>query len=451
MIVEEHYDEEALIALAEDCAEQDTHPHLVECSECREAVGEYRSMLASFSDESMWDVHPIDETPNPQTIATLRAYVDQMQREDAEAEPLVAELLAGPREEWMPRLKANAKYRTAGVVRKLIAATDRAAEESPKDYVEIAKLAVEIADNLSSPVYDVHEVFELRGASYRERSYSTYLTGDVASALLWQHKAHQSFALIPDAEYSLARIDLLAATLYWRSGRVADALKACVSAQHRFHSCGDARRVAHVLIVKANVLAECKDFRRALEVTSCVLGDYDSFLDDHSRAIVRLNEGFYLRELNEPEKAIARLQEAAFIFDATGARASSARVRMNMAALLLANGDLGAAAVRFASLMTELEELGMYSSAALAALSLAETHAANGHFDDVEELCGYAIKQAKTSPDAHRERALTALALLREASSRHRASPRLVKRVRRFLEGLPDQPHVVERPPSELS
>ncbi|HEY2829105.1 MAG TPA: hypothetical protein VGJ88_03245, partial [Thermoanaerobaculia bacterium] len=168
MIAEDHFDEEALIAIAEGLAEQDTHPHLVECSECRESVAEYRSMLASFTDQSTWDVHPIDETPNAATIATLRSFVDRMQQEDAEAAPLVAELLAGPREAWMPRLMADEKYRTAGVVRKLIAAMDRAIDTMPPDAVEIASLACRVAHELTPECYPANALMKLRASAYRE-------------------------------------------------------------------------------------------------------------------------------------------------------------------------------------------------------------------------------------------------------------------------------------------
>jgi hypothetical protein len=44
-----------------------------------------------------------------------------MTDEDSRAETILQELLAGSREEWMPRLNEHPEWRTAGVVRKLIA------------------------------------------------------------------------------------------------------------------------------------------------------------------------------------------------------------------------------------------------------------------------------------------------------------------------------------------
>jgi tetratricopeptide (TPR) repeat protein len=433
VIAEEHYDEEALIALADARPDQDTHPHLVECSECREAVGEYRSMLASFADESTWDVSPIDETPNPQTIATLRSYVDRMQKEDAEAEPLVAELLAGPREEWMPRLLADAKYRTAGVVRKLIAATDRAAEESPKDYVEIAKLAVEIARYISL-TKGGSEIALLRAAAYRERSYSLYLRGEIDAALDWATGAGEILKTAASSAYDMGRVHMLLATLNWRLNRLNEAETLCKRAEALFLEAGDTRRHVNASILRATVIAERHDLSGALRVTSQILESFDEQLDEDTRAALRCNRGSYLRELGRLPEAIENFKEAGFILSSLGARASFARVRFNEAILLQQVGDHGAASNRFQHVMREFEELGMRSTATLAALYLAETRLVQGRFDDVELLCSYAMNEVQHSPTAYQQRTLVALGLLRAASVERRASRRLVHRVRRYVE-----------------
>ncbi|HEV8436039.1 MAG TPA: hypothetical protein VGR95_21705 [Thermoanaerobaculia bacterium] len=451
MIAGEHFDEEFLIFLAEGPAEKDTHPHLLDCTDCRSAVDEYRTVLTSFAEESTWDPHPLDETPNPQTIATLRAFADRMHREDDEAQPLVAELLAGPREEWMPRLLADSKYRTAGVVRKLIGGALQVAEESPKNYLEIATLAVEISVNLLSAEGD-RDNDALCGAAWREKSYSFFLCGDIDEALRSAERARTRFHTARNAEHEMARLDLLCATLYSRTGDFAEASRACDNAENRFRAMNDDRKTVHALITRANVLAEDRRYEDALAVTARVLAEFDAHVDDHSRAALKCNEGSYWRQLDEPLAALRCLQDAQFIFQAIGARASSARVELSIAALLQSRGELSSAAGRLTRLMSEFEDLGMYSSAALAALFLAENRAAESRFDDVERLCNYAITQAKVSPTAYQERALTALGLLREAFVQKRASLRLVHRVRRYLEHLPQPPTVARlTPPPQLS
>jgi tetratricopeptide (TPR) repeat protein len=437
MMAGAHIDEEILVSVAELGADQDTYPHLDECDDCRASVEQYRAVVLSLADESTWDLHALDETPNPQTIANLRAYVDQMQREDAEAEPLVAELLAGSREEWMPRLMADEKYRTAGVVRKLIAATDRAAEESPKDYVEIAKLAVEVSDGLTTAANGGDDVLRLRGGAYRERSYSLYLVGEIDAAMEWGTLAATTLELCRSAAHDLGRVHILLSTINWRLERLTEAERRCEQAEEFFSAAGDIRKQAHASILRATVMAQRNDFRGALIVTSSVIKEFDDVLDDYSRAAIRCNQGFYLRETGEIVAAIEKFQEAGFILTALGATASLARVEFNEAILLQRVGDHVNASDRLVRVIRDFENLGMRSTATLAALYLAESRLAEGRFDEVDRLCSYAMDQVRSSPDAYRERALVALGLLREASMQRRISPRLVHRVRRYVERVP--------------
>jgi len=447
MIAGDHIDEETLVSVAEHGVQQDTYPHLDECDDCRASVDQYRAVVFSLADESTWDLHPLDETPNPQTIANLRAYVEQMHREDAEAEPLVAELLAGPREEWMPRLMADAKYRTAGVVRKLIAETDRAIEESPNDYVEIAKLAVEISDHLAAGTYRGDEELALRAAAYRERGYSNYLAGDIDVALEWAMRAEAALELCRTSSHDIARVQMLLAMITWRLGRLSDADRYCARGEQFFSASGDVQKLVHSSIIRAAVKAQSHDYRGALAITSQIIERFDAELDDYSRAALKCNEGSYLRELGEVLGAIQSFQEAGFILRALGAHASFLRVEFSQAVLLQRVGDHANACDRLVRLMLEFEKLGMRGAATQAALHLAESRLVEGRFDEVEVLCTYAMDQVRRSPEAFRERALIGLGLLREASAQRRASLRLVHRVRRYVELAPQRELSVEACP----
>lgn len=439
MIAGEHFDEETLIEFAEDRPEQDTYPHLSECTECLTAVEQYRTMINCMSEDATWDSHPIDETPNPETIATLRSFVDRMQQEDAEAEPLVAELLAGPREEWMPRLMADPKYRTAGVVRKLIAATDRAAEESPKDYVEIAKLAVEIAEDLAYGADRGAEGPILRGAAFRERSYSEYLSGEIDLSYEFASRAHSILSGGQAAAHDLGRVSMLLATIEWRRGHLSQAERFCREAEQVFIASEHWSRVVHASIIMAAVRAQRQDYKGALALTSQVINDFDNVLDDQMRASLKCNQGVYLRESGDLLGAIRSFQEARFVLEALGAHASAARVAFNEAILLQRVGDHAKASERLEKSMREFESLGMGSAATQAALHLAESRLIQGRFEDVDALCSQAIQRVHTNPKAYRERALVALGLLREAATQRRASQRVLHRIHRYIELAPSR------------
>jgi tetratricopeptide (TPR) repeat protein len=227
---------------------------------------------------------------------------------------------------------------------------------------------------------------------------------------------------------------MLLATLNWRLNRLDVAESLCERAEQFFHDAGDIRRRVNASIMRATVIAERHDLAGALRVTSEILESFDTQLDDDTRAALRCNQGGYLRELGRLVEAIDNFKEAGFILSSLGARASFARVQFNEAILLQRVGDHGVASDRLLNVIREFEDLGMRSTATLAALYLAESRLVQGRFDDVETLCSYAINEVRHSPDAYQQRTLVALGLLRAASVERRASRRLVHRVRRYVE-----------------
>jgi tetratricopeptide (TPR) repeat protein len=442
--VDAHYDEETLIRVAEAAVEiEDTH--LDECAECRGAVDEYRDMLSCVADDVVWDQRPIDDTPNPQTIATLRAFVEDMHREDAEAEPLVAELLAGSREEWMPRLLADEKYRTAGVVRKLIAATDVVTQSSAADYGEIASLLVTITDALPLS-NDADVVLKLRGAAWRELAYARYLAGAIDGAGEAERIARSCFSETKSAGFDLARLDILLAMIESRCEKTHVALARVENSLWTFTAFGSEKRVLDAMWLQSNVLSERKAFAAALAVSREIRLRFDDVLDDHARASILANEGYYLRETGDHIAALERLREAAFFFETVGAKTNAARVAFNVAVLLYSTGHLHGAALALEKVIGELRSVGLTGVATLALLYLAEVRLAQERYDEIEPLCRAACEQVTASAVAYRERALIALGLLREVAAHRRASLPLIQHVRTYVARLPSEPNLLFAP-----
>lgn len=438
MTAGEHFDEESLIALAEDCAEKDTYPHLADCAECRSALDEYRSMLASFADESMWDGHPLDETPNPQTIANLRAFADRMKREDAEAEPLVAELLAGSREEWMPRLLADAKFRTAGVVRRLIAAMPAAVRATPKDAVLIASIATRIADGLSDSQYSFGEIGLLRGCAWRERAFANFYVGEHASASEAAGTAFNAFTSCSAADYELARLKVLDALLSREDDHVARGTRYLKEAETYFAAAGQLDRVVSTLITRTALLAKVGDFAGAAEITERLIADYKFILTDVQRAILHGNLGYYYSERGNIVEALREYDVATFMFDSLNMKSDAIRNRWNVAIVFERAGRIEEALRRLLEVSAEFESLGMNGLATRAALGAAQIHVAREEYKAVEAICERALDQFRRTGLANSSSAMTAIALLREASRRRHVPVTLISNVAASVRDLPD-------------
>jgi tetratricopeptide (TPR) repeat protein len=437
LIVDSHYDEETLIRVAEAAVEIED-PHLNACDDCRIAVDEYRDMLSCMSDEVIWDQRPIDDTPNPQTIATLRAFVEDMHREDAEAEPLVAELLAGSREEWMPRLMADEKYRTAGVVRKLIAAMETAIRRMPDDAVAIAPLATYIADEL--PHSETGE--QLRGSAWRESAFVHLYVGNYKTAVDASREAATAFTGCVAASYDEARLAVLDAQIARAFDDVDSGLHFISRAESVFAGVDDPSRLVSTTTVKAALLGRAGRYHEAIALMTGVLASRGDILSTEQSATLHVNLGYAYREVAEFADALRHLEIAAFMLDEMQRRADGARTRWNVAVVLLRAGRLREAAERLTSVVHEFMELGMHGPGALAALDLAETCLLDGDFDAVEVHCRRAIEQFTNTGLTYSDRARTALALLCEASEKRKASVALVRRISRYISELPTNPRL---------
>src|SRR5215210_117323 len=124
MMVERHYDDETLLAFLEK-ERLGSDSHLTDCLACSEKLDTFRTVTDVLHEHDVWDRATVRQDPVPETITSLRAFADRMASEDTAADAILPELLAGPREEWMPRLMAHPEWRTAGVVRRLAVAMIR--------------------------------------------------------------------------------------------------------------------------------------------------------------------------------------------------------------------------------------------------------------------------------------------------------------------------------------
>ena len=442
MTAGEHYDEESLIELAEDRPQQDTDKHLVECEECRSAVDEYRTVITCMADGDVWAGPPLDEAPNPETIATLRSFVDRMQQEDAEAAPLVAELLAGSREEWMPRLMSDSKYRTAGVVRALIAATDRAIGNMPPDALEMATVACNIADTLHSADDSRKTLFSLRGVTHLDRAYALFCVGKITAAREETVIAGLIFENSGTEAFNLARVHLTAAQIARASDDVAEGLALASRSKTTFEAFGEIRRAAIATATSAYLLTKISNFRDARRLWTDVLIADSNAIDEAFRGDLMLNIGYCERELGDLQSSLEMFRAAEFVFETLQIPTRVVRARYNVAALLVTGGSLDAAAAEFVKVISELERLGMFGVAAVASLDLAEVRILQKRHLDVQALCDNALNQLQEAGLGQSSRAFRALSLLREAAVNTPASSVDISGIRSALRQ--ESPHLLQ-------
>lgn len=438
-MVERHYDDEALLMLMEgDRFRFDDH--LPSCTVCSEKLDTYRTITGALRHHDVWDKAEVRRDPVPATIASLRAFADRMSFEDAAAEAILPELLAGSREEWMPRLMAHPEWRTAGVVRGLVGRAQRAIDSMPPDAVELTALAVEVAHHLQPATYGSDSIARLQGTAWREHAYALFFVGDFKKAERAVRSAENAFARSRLAEYDLARLAIVRAVVLRAFERFDEAAVAAEGSAEVFAHFGDLRRTVTARMAEVHLMISRAQYHRA----EVVLEDLERHVrhagDAETHAHVVGNLGYAAWKNGRRAAAIGHYGLASAIFDALGSATEAARVRWNVAMIMAEEGRLPEAKERLSNVIREFDTLRMTSESALASLDLADLLLAESDFETVERICHAAMRSFERTGVAYTARAVTALGLVREAAQRQVPDRKTVRRVRDYIKRLPTEP-----------
>lgn len=448
MIVERHYDDETLIALSSDPA-QDRDPHLSTCASCSEALAAYRDVVEVLAEPAVWDAQELRQEVPPQAIAALRSFAKDMAAEDASAGPLLEELLQSPRESWTLVVAGDLRYQTAGVVRILINRSETIIDQMPPDAVELARAAAVIAQALDPSEYVSDTVNGLRGAANRQLGYALFYVGEHAQALETVERAQAAFELCTVSEYDLARVNIVRALIFVKQERYEPAILLARDAAHTFLAFADRRRLAAARTTEAYALMHESRYREALPILLQVERQYQTEIDSDARARVLNSIARCYWQTARIAEALQTYQEAAALYELVGTETEAARIRMNVAGLLAAEGRNSEAKRRLWDVRDELTRLGMNDAAVFAGLILSEVLLVEGDYLTVEEICRTAIDQYQRTGIAHTADALTALTYLKEAAAQRRATPAIARHIKEYFERLPKEPALLFAPPPD--
>ena len=450
MMVERHYDDEALIAIMEaDRVGSDVH--LPSCTVCNEKLESFRMISGALRDGDVWDTRAFRPDPVPSTIATLRAFADRMTAEDTAAAQILPQLLAGPREEWLPRLREHPEWRTAGVVRALVAATLKVLMTMPPDALAMTAVSTQIAEDLDPASCGAATVARVRGAAWRDRAYALYYVGRFADSLTACDVAARQFDLCVVDEYDRARLGIVRALSLRASEQFSSALDQTRVSRDTFERFGDATRLAAAVMAETHLYFSRGEFERARRILESLEQTIRNSAEANTHAQVLANLGYCLWKTGRIDAALGRYEAAAAIWDDLGVRTESVRVRWNVAAVLASVGRTDEAMARFGNVQRAFEQLSMSSEAAVNALEMAELLLVREEYAAVEKLCHAAMSSFQRAGIPYTTRALTALAYIQEAAQQRTARPTLAKHVREYIRRLPqDRELLFAPPPPEL-
>ena len=450
MIVERHYDDETLIGLLlADSATGETSrdPHLSACPACSETLQSYRAVAQVLGEDAVWDLKQLTTGPDERTIARLRSVSNSLNDEATDASALVTDLVAQPRETWSAVVKRDLRYQSAAVIRQLVESSESVIDTMPPDALEMARAAVEIAQLIDDSEGVSEVVRKARGAAWRQYGYSLFYVGEFARAVDAAEHARAIFEQCSVSDYDLARVGIVRALALGAQDRVDEALAVAEDSARTFRAWGDSRRVASALNTQAHILIQQSRFHEALPILLEIEDDYKMVIDTDARARVIGNIAVCYWQAGKIVEALQNYQIAAAIHEEAGTKTEAARIRYNVADLLATQGRFTEAKERLRRVRDEFQQMGMDHAAVFAGLSLAEIFLAEGRVAEVEALCRTAIEQFARTGLSQTSQGLTALTYLREATAARRATPEVVRHVRKYLERLPQEPRLLFAPP----
>jgi tetratricopeptide (TPR) repeat protein len=445
-MIERHYDDEALISLL-GSNRAGTDAHLPACPPCSTKVDSFRTIAGALRDGDVWNQRELRTEAVPATIATLRAFADRMTDEDTRAEAILAELLAGSRETWRPRLDAHPEWRHAGVVRKLNAASERAIDTMPPDAVEMTAMATDIADQFELSDYPSDTVTRLRGAAWLNHAYALYFTGAFSKAEAAIFVAEQHFEGCVVNEYDLGRLGIVRALVLRVFDRFDEAIGVASSSADAFSRFEDTLRIVSARLAEAHMLYSRGEFERAEPLLLRLERQIAATPHAHTHALVLGNLAYCARKLGHFDEAIAYYEATAALFNDLGVATEAARTRWGVAATLMDAGRFSDAQEWMTAILPEFERLGMSSEAAMMSLDIAEILVIEQRYDEVQLVCRSAMDIFTRAGTAYTSRALTALAFMREAAAHRSVTPAHIETVREYIRRLPAEPNLLFAPP----
>lgn len=352
-----------------------------------------------------------------------------IEQERAEAAHLFAELLRHPAARRELLVRNSARFRRPMLAEQLVAESHRAGFSEPAQSVELARLAVLVAEAVCADGALGEEARNsLTAKTWSQHGNALRVVGDLAGAELQIARALDLLEA-PGGVTWLDRALVLyrLAALRKEQRRFEEAVELLDRVGAIYRKLGQRSLLARTLRKKAMVLGEAGEpeaeialYHRALELIDQQEEPWDFLLARHN-LICALSDCGRFRE------AFALLFHTRPLYLKHGTPLTLLNMRWLEGAIALGLGRLDQAEAAFSEVRTKYLEMSLELDAALAALNLAEVYAKRGRAAEVRALAEEVL-EVFASRRIHRE-ALAALSMLAEAARAETAQASLVREV----------------------
>lgn len=434
-----HYSDDELAWHALN-SRSDIAAHLDECADCAARYADVQRFDDALSSVGTWtQPHNLRSTEDV-TRSHLREIARRVAKETAEAERSLGQLVANPLPFIWKDVSRKRGFRTAGAVRVLCLAANDTCERDPLHALNLADAAIAIATSFNEAEHYLGiKVYQLLGHAWKERANAFRYLGRFPSALDALDQAKRAYERADANPVDLAVLLYMRGIVLYRSARASEAEACAEEAAAIFLATGDRVRHLHARMLRASVRYWRQDYAGARDDYRGLLVYANEEGDDVLAA--RLSSAAANCELDrgDAKSAEPALLDALRVFERKGMETEVARARWALARVALIDGRFAPAISQLRASRLECQQLGLADDDAYVALDLVEALVATGaNPQELQKLCRELFATFRAAGMLND--ALTALAYLREATRARTLTREKVRRVRRFLTRLEDQP-----------
>ena len=353
-------------------------------------------------------------------------------RERAEAPALCEELIRHPQTRRLTLVRNSRQYQTWGLCELLVDKSFESRSKKALWRVQLAEVAVAVAEQLDPEFYGPRQVQDLRGRAWAQLGNVRRMVSDLREADKAFSEAQRCFDEGAGDPLDHALLSRFRAHLMRARRRFDEAHRLHNRALSIYGACGQTDLVAQVLSDQGVGVLYSGHPERAIHFFEGALEALEEISQPRLVAAAKHNLAYCLNDLGRRRKALQVLTEVRPIYRELGDRMNLLRVRWVEGKILLGLGRIEEAEKAFVEVRQAFVEEEIAYDAALVSLDLAAVYAEQGRTAEMRRLAAEMLPIFE-SRDVHRE-ALAALIIFRQAAEAERASLALVQEIAAYLQ-----------------
>ena len=411
---------------------------MTDCAVCREVTGP----LAPFGrtalpqDPGQADSSEGASSPTSTLLARLRERQRAIENEREEAQALFSELNTQEHAHRLLLVRNSPRFRTWGLAEVLIEESYLHRHDDARRTLQLAELAVDIAERIEGSVYGGATVNDLRARAWAMKGNALRVLCDLRESGRCLNRALKLLEQGTGDPLEEARVCEFFAALRSNQRRIDRAVRLQHRAMRLYRRAGHSERLGRAMVDLASYNALAGDREYAIELVQKALEMVDAERDPRTVLAARHNLAVFLQESGRLREALDVLGQARSLYESLGDRRNLLKLRWLEGNLAQDVGESAQAEEAFLEVYHGFMD-DTPLAAAQVGLELAMLYLETGREAEVAPI----VLTIERVFRAHEigEHAMTAWLILREAVERKRLHSAILKDVAAKLRSLPDR------------